>query len=324
MPLISVIVPVYKVEKYLDACVESIINQTYKELEIILVDDGSPDRCPEMCDAWAKKDSRIMVIHKKNGGQGEARNFGIEIAKGEYIGFVDSDDIIRPEMYEILLKELSKRNADMIQCAMFRYTEFPLKKLPDKEDNISVLEFPSAEAVNRLLTDELITSTCPSVLMKSEIAKKIPFDLGMINEDVMWIYRVLRESKKIIITSEKLYGYYQREGSTMNCVYTEKKFDALKALRMRADSIKADFPQLSALAEKSYTGSCMYNYQTVCRLPESIEYEEIKKKLYNMFLSSDLKLSYSAASKKYKVWYKLFEMFPDFTCKIRNKLKIGL
>ena len=324
MPLISVIVPVYNVEKYLDACVESIVNQTYKELEIILVDDGSLDRCPEMCDEWAKKDSRIKVIHKENGGQGEARNFGIEIAEGDYIGFVDSDDVIRPEMYDNLLKEMFVRGADMIQCAMFKYTEFPLKELPEKNECISILEFSPVEAVGRLITDELITSTCPSVLIKSETAKAVPFDLGMINEDVMWIYRALCESKKIIITSEELYGYYQREGSTMNCVYTEKKFDALKALRMRADSIKEDFPQFSALAEKAYTGSCMYHYQTVCRLSDSENYNAIKRKLHNMFLNSDLQLSYSAASKKYKIWYKLFEKFPNFTSRIRNKLKIGL
>ncbi len=324
MSLISVIVPVYNVEKYLDACVESIVNQTHRELEIILVDDGSPDRCPEMCDEWTKKDGRIKVIHKENGGQGEARNFGIEIARGDYIGFVDSDDIIRPEMYEVLLKEISERNADMIQCAMFRYSEFPLKAFPEKNEQISVFEFSPEEAVRHLITDELITSTCPSVLMKSEKAKTVLFDLGMINEDVMWIYRALRCSEKTVVTSEKLYGYFQREGSTMNCVYTEKKFDALKALRMRADSVKTDFPQLLAIAERTYTGGCMYNYQTVCRLPDSEEYREIKKKLHNMFLSSDLKMTYSAASKKYRIWYKLFEKFPDFTCKIRNILKIGL
>ncbi len=324
MPLISVIVPVYNVEKYLDACIESIVNQTYKELEIILVDDGSPDKCPQMCDEWAKKDSRIKVIHKENGGQGEARNFGMEIAGGEYIGFVDSDDIIRPEMYETMLKEISEHNADMLQCAMFRYSEFPLEKFPDKGSDISVRVFSNEEAVKHLITDEMITSTCPSVLIKSRIAKNVKFDLGMINEDVMWIYRALRDSEKIAISSEKLYGYYQRDGSTMNCVYTERKFDALKALRMRADSIKTEFPQLYAYAERSFAGGCMYNYQWVSRLPESAEYEEYKKRLYAMFKSSDLKSVYSVTDIKYKIWYKLFKVFPDSACLIRNKLKIGL
>ena len=106
--LISVIVPVYKVEKYLNKCVQSIIQQTYTNLEIILVDDGSPDNCPQMCDEWAKKDSRIVVIHKKNGGLSDARNAGIAVAKGKYIGFVDSDDYIESTMYEDLYLAISK------------------------------------------------------------------------------------------------------------------------------------------------------------------------------------------------------------------------
>ena len=109
-PLISVIVPVYKVEQYLDECVQSIINQTYKNLEIILVDDGSPDRCPEMCDEYARQNSRIRVIHKPNGGPSSARNIGLNAASGLYIGFVDSDDVIAPNMYERQLFAIAGRN----------------------------------------------------------------------------------------------------------------------------------------------------------------------------------------------------------------------
>ena len=104
MDLISVIVPVYKVEPYLDKCVRSIVDQTYQNLEIILVDDGSPDRCGEICDAWAAKDSRIRVIHKENGGLSDARNAGMAVATGKYMGFVDSDDYIAPDMYRLLLE----------------------------------------------------------------------------------------------------------------------------------------------------------------------------------------------------------------------------
>ena len=117
-PKISVIVPVYKVEKYLDRCVESIVNQTYKNLEIILVDDGSPDNCPVMCDEWAEKDERIRVIHKENGGLADARNAGMNIATGDYIGFVDSDDWIEPNMYEVLLKNALKYDADISRCGL--------------------------------------------------------------------------------------------------------------------------------------------------------------------------------------------------------------
>jgi glycosyltransferase involved in cell wall biosynthesis len=116
MKKISIIVPVYKVEKYLDKCVESLVNQTYKNLEIILVDDGSPDECPKICDAWAKKDSRIKVSHKANGGLSEARNTGMDIATGDYIGFVDSDDYVSEEMYNILVKIIEENDADISAC----------------------------------------------------------------------------------------------------------------------------------------------------------------------------------------------------------------
>ena len=116
MDLISVIVPVYKVEAYLDRCVQSIVDQTYTNLEIILVDDGSPDRCPQMCDEWAKRDARIRVIHKPNGGGAQARNVGLERASGEYIAFVDSDDYLLPGMYEALLCALMQTNCDIAEC----------------------------------------------------------------------------------------------------------------------------------------------------------------------------------------------------------------
>ena len=115
--LISVIIPVYKVEKYLDRCLESIVNQTYKNLEIILIDDGSPDNCPAICDEYAQKDSRIKVIHKANGGVSSARNKGIDVATGDYIGFVDSDDWIEPDMYETLIKNAEQYNSDISRCS---------------------------------------------------------------------------------------------------------------------------------------------------------------------------------------------------------------
>ena len=118
-PLVSVIVPVYKVEKYLDKCVESIVGQTYKNLEIILVDDGSPDNCPAMCDKWADRDSRIKVIHKQNGGVSSARNAGIDAVQGEFIGFVDSDDWLEPDMYDCLVKNALEYNADISRCGYF-------------------------------------------------------------------------------------------------------------------------------------------------------------------------------------------------------------
>ena len=116
--LISVVIPVYKVEKFLNECVQSVLSQTYENLQVILVDDGSPDRCGEMCDKWADKDHRIQVIHKKNGGLSDARNAGLAVAAGAYIAFVDSDDWIAPQMYEVMLKTIKEQNADIVACGI--------------------------------------------------------------------------------------------------------------------------------------------------------------------------------------------------------------
>lgn len=117
--LLSIIVPVYKAEKHLDRCVESILSQTYGNIELVLVDDGSPDASPAMCDSWAKRDWRVRVIHKKNNGASSARNAGLDMASGEYIGFVDADDFVEPDMYETLMKNALENNADRSGCGYF-------------------------------------------------------------------------------------------------------------------------------------------------------------------------------------------------------------
>ena len=118
LPKISVIIPVYKVEEYINRCIKSVVNQTYDNLEIILVDDGSPDNCPVICDKWAEKDSRIKVIHKNNGGLSDARNMGMKIASGELIGFIDSDDWISKEMYQLLYENMKENESDISACGV--------------------------------------------------------------------------------------------------------------------------------------------------------------------------------------------------------------
>ena len=323
MELISVIVPIYNTAAYLDACVGSVVGQTYRELEIILVDDGSTDDSPALCDAWAAKDARIRVIHKENSGQGVARNAGMAIASGAFIGFVDSDDVIAPQMYERLIETLHRFQADMIQCAMFQFNEFPLKVFPASGAG-AVTELTGDDRWRCYFLENRITSTCPNVLIKAEIAKANPFDPGMKNEDVMWIYRAVRDSAKVLLTDELLYAYYQRPGSTMNDVYSERKFDAMKANRMRADAVKQELPSYYPYAERAYAGGCMYHYQWLCRLQDCDEYRGFRRRLHEMFCASDLDAVYSVTGLKYRVWYTMFRFAPMLTCKFRNLLKIGL
>lgn len=323
MELISVIVPVYNVEKYLDKCVRSIINQTHTNLEIILVDDGSTDNSPRLCDEWTKKDSRIIAVHKKNGGQGEARNLALDYINGQYVGYVDSDDIIAADMYEKLLKLIKKYDADAVQCAMQVFYESEQDEIKTDNSDIETEELNSVQAVHLLLKDK-ITSTCPSTLLTKNLAKKVLFDTGMINEDVMWMYRICKHSKKTVITSEKLYFYLQRQGSTMNSAYSRKRFDALNAVLQRAEAIKNDFPMLYDLAVSVYVGSCFYHYQTLCRLKKCDEYDKFKKEIFKRYREADLKAADKIGDIKYKLWHTMFRMSPDFACGLRNFLKIGL
>ncbi len=323
-PLISVIVPIYKVEDYLDRCVDSIVNQTYKNLEIILVDDGSPDKCPEMCDEWAKKDNRIVVIHKENGGQAEARNFGIEKATGEYIGFVDSDDLISPIMFSSMIRLAVENNADIVGCGniLFDDNKAPDFKQYGIDDELTV--FNQKEAVEDLLTEMHFKSTVWNLLSKSSIAQSVTFDVGKIHEDILWPFRVFLKSQTIVYTNECYYGYYQRAGSTMNRKYTEKRFDALDALEERANIIKGVLPELYPIATRAFLGGCMYHYQFLCRQDRVPEYNEYKKVLHTRFCNGDKKALLSGSGLKKRIWFSLFRTCPEFTCKVRNKLKIGI
>ena len=218
--LISVIVPIYNVENYLVRCIESIINQTYSNLEIILVDDGSPDKCSIICDEYAKKDSRIKVIHKKNGGLSDARNAGLDIATGEYIGFVDSDDYIDKNMYKEMINELIEKNADIVSCAINNIYS-------DRTEIINIDEeiYDAELALKNLILGKNINQTVWNKLYKKEVIGNILFEKGKINEDEFWTYRILANSKKIITLNKPLYSYLHRASSIMGQGYSEKNLD---------------------------------------------------------------------------------------------------
>ena len=172
-PLISVIVPVYKAEPYLDKCVNSIRNQTYKNLEIILVNDGSPDRCGEMCDAYAKADSRIRVFHKENGGQSSARNLGLDHMTGEYVGFVDSDDWIEPDMYQRLYDRMVETESQISVCGLQRDLDNGQVAYfnPSYPQNRDQLVFSTIEALRELTYTQKITNSPCDKLFQSSILK---------------------------------------------------------------------------------------------------------------------------------------------------------
>ena len=179
-PIISIIVPVYKVEKYIHECIDSILNQTLKNIEVILIDDGSPDECPRICDEYAHKDSRVIVIHQKNQGSSSARNSGIKVANGKYLAFVDSDDVISPLMFETLIS--NGKNADIIECNVTQNKG----KLQINKDSFYVKEYKE-NILTEYLKSNKVGVWCR--IYKRELIQNIEFEVGAFSEDVMWSYR---------------------------------------------------------------------------------------------------------------------------------------
>lgn len=204
--LISVIVPVYKVEEYLCECLDSIINQTYKNLEIILVDDGSPDNCGKICDDYALKDSRIKVIHQQNGGLSAARNAGLDIAAGDYIGFVDSDDYIDLNMYEELYNSLKANDADIAVCGV--------KQFGNRSNSFVYGNgyMNGTDLLKSILKEEVQSGFC-NKLFKNDLFNEIRFPVGQFYEDLQIFYLVAEKVKCVGFTDNTFYYYRSRNNS---------------------------------------------------------------------------------------------------------------
>lgn len=222
---ISVIVPVYNVETYLNECIESICNQTYTNLEIVLVDDGSVDGSGILCDEWINKDSRVKVIHKANGGLSSARNVGIENATGELISFCDSDDYMFPEMLNKLAKYLIKCNAD-IACCRYASNEVP----KSSREKIQLIEYESWTAINNILNDTGYKCFAWNKLYKANLFDGIRYPEGELYEDIKTSYLLFKKAKHIVYIPEELYFYRNRKGSITKNKFKPKDYDLLHAI----------------------------------------------------------------------------------------------
>lgn len=212
---ISVIVPVYNVEDYLERCILSLIDQTYADLEIILVDDGSTDNSGNICDIFAKKDERIKVIHKKNGGVSSARNLGIKNSTGELIGFVDSDDYVDKNMYEILFNNLNDSNADISICSSYDVVDESARH--NKIANIKE-EYNNVEALEKMISNGYYGTGVFNKLFKKNLLINTPFDEKLSNgEEFLVLFSALFNSKKVIYDSNPLYYYVVRNTSVTHC-----------------------------------------------------------------------------------------------------------
>lgn len=321
-PLISVIVPVYKVEEYLDKCVESIVNQTYQNLEIVLVDDGSPDRCPAMCDEWEKEDSRIKVIHKVNGGLSDARNVGLEIIAGEYVAFIDSDDWIESEFIEKLYHALIAYNADVSGCKYRKCTS--VLEICDNTENNSVEIYNKIQGLSALI-DETIKQVVWNKLYKKEIIEGILFEKEKYHEDEFWSYKVLARSNQYVEIDYVGYNYFQRETSIMGENYSLKRLHAIEAKVGRQRFLEEKYPELASQGKENLLFSCMAHGQAAITQLETKDKEYVMAYLRRVVKNNQMNNEeYKGVKLTHKVWLAMAgEMF-EVICKVRNVLGVGV
>ncbi|MDE6784689.1 MAG: glycosyltransferase, partial [Ruminococcus sp.] len=254
-PLISVIVPVYKVEKYIRKCLNSLQAQTYRNIEVLLVDDGSPDACGEICEAFARQDSRFRVIHQKNQGQAAARNNAVQEAAGEYIMFVDSDDFIVPECVDYLVRLLRKYNADVSVGGFYYYYEGTA--VPTYRDTEKVFKMNAQEALIRMNYTQGFGAMPWAKLYKKELVLAHPFPVGVIYEDLATLYRIICDTKKVVFGTRKIYYWVQRQGSTMRMQFDERQLYGIQAVKDQYKYVKNRFPGALPSVKARYVGKIM-------------------------------------------------------------------
>lgn len=251
-PRISIIVPIYKVEPYLRRCVDSILHQTYQNLEVILVDDGSPDNCGAICDEYAAKDPRVRVIHKENGGLSDARNAGMAIMTGAYISFVDSDDALPADALEYMLRLAVKEQADLVIGENIRFEE----ELPDVKDEVATVSVRNREET----MEDFFRNGCAAWgrLYRREIHEGILFPVGEINEDEAIVLKILDNCEKVVNTSAVVYEYRCRPESITTASFSEKKLDWAKHCRDNLAFVRERYPELEQLAVARYRASILW------------------------------------------------------------------
>ena len=224
--MISIIIPIYNVEKYLEKCLDSILNQTYKNLEIILIDDGSTDNSPNICNSYCEKDKRIKIIHKNNEGVSSARNKGIELSKGKYIVFIDSDDYVSNEHIEVLYDCIISNNVDLVISNLIDISEDGI--ILNNEEKESFL-MNKDQCLKELLSEDNFYHLCCGNIYRKDLLEKIRFNCKYrIAEDLDFLYRYIKQISSAYFLSKNTYYYLKREGSATNSIYSEKWNDELK------------------------------------------------------------------------------------------------
>ena len=289
MPVISVIVPIYNAEKYLEGCIQSVLNQTYRNFELILIDDGSQDNSYKICKNYEKKDNRIILIHQKNQGQSVARNKGIQLAKGKWISFLDADDVIHPQMLEILLNNIRKTNANISMCGAEEGEKISAEFYSKKNPKFKKFEVSEAYLENIYQNVKYRYWIVWAKLINIDIVRKYPFTKGKVYEDNAVVCQWLYKAKTVVDTNEKLYFYRINYEGTTKSNFSKKRVDYLWALEQQISFY--DKIQFNQMLEEL----CKFYLENATEIYKKVNYElkdrALQKKIYN-----DTKIIY----KKYK------------------------
>lgn len=288
----SIVIPIYKVENYLHKCVDSVLNQTFTDFEIILVDDGSPDYCPQICDDYAKKDSRVKVLHKKNGGQASARNAGLEIATGDYICYIDSDDYLIDNKVLERLADKTQNDPDIVHYKFVEWFE--------KDGHVASCYFdynvPTegrslAEVYCDLVDKDAYYNSAWSKIIKRSLLmdNNIRFEEGIVGEDNEWYYHVVMVAKKLVLLDEPLYVYRRRSGSTTTSLTVKILRDQLHVLN-KWEKILSESE--NDARSKVVWGSLAKQYCSAMIIYAGINgadafYQDVKEKAYMLGYSSN-------------------------------------
>lgn len=320
--LISIIIPVYNVEKYLSRCLDSVTTQTYTNLEIILVDDGSTDNCGKICEEYVQKDGRIKVIHKENGGLSDARNVGIQQATGKYITFIDSDDDVANEYIEYMYELLSKNNTKM---SIATYTVVSKEKKINAGEGYTEKVLTTEECLDRMLCEEGFSISACAKLYKKELFDKVKFPVGKLNEDNGTTYKLILQCEKIAYGNKSVYNYYKREDSITTSKFNLRKMDLIELTDEMCNEIDNKYPTLKNSTDKKRVTS-RFSILRQILVGKMDEEQKIKVKEIEKYLKQRKKqiLQNNKMSKRDKIaliTLLIGKSFFAFSWKIYSKIK---
>lgn len=312
--LITVIVPIYNVEDYLPKCIDSILCQTYSDLEIILIDDGSHDNSPKICDSYAKKDKRIHVIHKANGGLSDARNAGLDIAKGEYISFVDSDDYIEPKMYEKMYTFMEDKQADICICGYHEVDEngSVLKSIKQPDQTVS-----REDIFHVLMQENVFYAIMCNKLFARHVFENNGhrFPVGKIHEDEFLIHHLYGECQTVSVLNECYYNYVARKGSIMHSQrYSLREYDDVEVYLDRAVFFHQNgYLDYSARLLHRTADDCVRVYNLTEHTAESkLRVKEIRDSFHEQLIHADLRSLKTIRKIELKLFDKNFVLYCFF------------